>query len=265
MKFNPDAQLNIHELAVEGPEKQSEAFFDPKIDLPKEKIEAIKESLKEMLKNSFRFAHDCTSYAACLKLLGEDFVIPEDKWQIIVDACTSDPGKKGVSSRDFCIPNLLISGQNIKADYAYRFEADLERVKCSKDDWSSFRQVILQASLAILGHRQRLEEEFQKRMMVLLHIYKMNNYMKFEFSEVAASLKIMGIDPKLSSQDKKWLKKDLHKWPEKDFKSLNFFANLSVLSADEVRIPEGGGLELIRHKKSDLQTETPQMPEQKQF
>ena len=42
-------------------------------------------------------------------------------------------------------------------------------------------------------------------------------------------------------------------------------ASASILSADDVRIPKGGGLELIRHKKTELQPETPPMPETRKF
>ncbi|KKP33201.1 MAG: hypothetical protein A2360_04895 [Candidatus Staskawiczbacteria bacterium RIFOXYB1_FULL_32_11] len=45
-KFNPDSQLNIHELAVEEPEKKSELHFDPERDITEEDYKKAEKRLK---------------------------------------------------------------------------------------------------------------------------------------------------------------------------------------------------------------------------
>ena len=50
-KFNPD-NLNIHELAVEEPEKQAEVFFDPEKEITEDDWEGINKNLKTYEENS---------------------------------------------------------------------------------------------------------------------------------------------------------------------------------------------------------------------
>ena len=90
-----------------------------------------------------------------------------------------------------------------------------------------------------------------------------------ERTEIAKAAKILGFGNEIPFNDDDWKAvKDVisenRQYNNQAPTFWEFCYNATILAADEVRIPEGGGLELIYNRK-DLKQETPQMPVQRGF
>ena len=80
--FKPD-RINIHELTIEEPEKQSELPFDPERDITEEDWQGMRNNLKRMREGHVNWA-DYAQPAFAMKILGakeEDLGLDEEAWR----------------------------------------------------------------------------------------------------------------------------------------------------------------------------------------
>ena len=194
---------------------------------------ATRKMMAEMFKGSDTFKEkvsELAQYASAAQILGEE---PQGKEEII----------------------SLIELVR-KRNYEYR-----------QTDAAHPEESAMLASLEVLlgGKPELIEAEwrvFEKIREECLPVFNSYTYIDMLKAET-----ILGRKPKIP--EKGWQKmrgalkyfKQAGNW----YYFTKLAADMAILSADEVRIPEGGGLELIRHKKEELTTETPPMPETRQF
>ncbi|KKP33194.1 MAG: hypothetical protein A2360_04930 [Candidatus Staskawiczbacteria bacterium RIFOXYB1_FULL_32_11] len=271
-KFNPDAQLNIHELAIEEPEKQAEVFFDPERDITPEDWEKIGQYKKEQMSYNWQ---SVAEICAEEKILGKDPNLSDSDWENLQKYRRSHLYDAVMGWRDFVekAKNEAIAGnvpeltdddwQSIQKHMkAQRTKQPQEHMHCF------FANYIL--AKAVLGRPVKLSEDDWK---YLEEFREKNKKSIGPLIEILETETILGRRPKLTSSDWEFLKQERERYRhDRVFQmdsnwhsSVSIATTMAILSADEVRIPEGGGLELISHKKTDLQAEIPQMPEQKQF
>ena len=116
-----------------------------------------------------------------------------------------------------------------------------------------------------MGLDAKLTLEEKEEMKAYLENYRHENQW---LAEYLSDLRLLGVDAKVTKNDWEKIFGVLERFRVNigvmGAETAKLFTDMAILSADEVHIPEGGGLELIHHKK-DLQTECPQIPEQKQF
>lgn len=256
--FNPD-KTNIHEITLDEPEKERQAFFDPERDIDLKDRQAL-----------FKRAENDHEIASFLKAIFTSSEIKENAYQSAQHALGGAKDLKYwrlFAEAAFAV-KILGSQQDLEAEYDNETRQNViqELNKCKKErDWWHFLEIganmkIVDPSLDVDLNKnwEEIREEFQN------HVKRSVNWTII--LSMASAIKILG--QKLELDEDFWRQAKAIMESAKERNDWRGFANdafnLAVLSADQVRIPEGGGLELIRHK-SDLGREVPQIPEKRNF
>jgi len=253
-KFNPD-NLNIHELAIEEPEKKEpqNKYFDVERDvLPHQDI--IRESLKR------HTVDERVNIAATEMLIGlhPSFVPKNDMVEIMRILRSNKTFTK------LAALNIDQKILGVKSELNWSDMAEIKNTRRNTDSLSLF--VWTAACEAILRIDHEFDANDQKILEKAINRFRENK----QWDELAYGLsfgRILGRSPDLSEQEMENIKEERESLfqERKIFSFMRIARAEAIIYADEVRIPEGGGLELINHKKENLQTEVPQIPEQKQF
>jgi len=274
MKFNPD-NLNIHELAVEEPEKESGAIFDVERDITFDDRAKMHNRLEELRTNWVEFAKvaaDMTVIGEKPKMTHHDLLKIEDElyfrrrkkdWKIFTGVAVflAKLGHK---------PNLLsedVEGMKkqteeyrLYANSSYSQFADMveamkffgQDVNMSDRDWEFLEQGVRMSKLDFIGNNE-------------------NNFNGRSAGGYFAQDIILGRDPKVTKEELILMKKDLDRCRNittdhySGYELAELAASLTIITAEKVEITDDGLKITMPKEKDDLHGETPAMPEQKQF
>lgn len=258
--FNPD-KINIYELTIEEPEKESGAPFNAERDITQEQWEKINEYFgnyrpESMNKKIFtRMARDLSILNHMPMFSGSDLDT--------IESATRDL----YSPEDRAMSAILLGH---KQDVSYPVS---EIMRVDYDQLNAGQRGRMAKDIIIMGRpdiipsvsRQMHEDLKEIRENIFKHYFSPElTYLR----ETVVAIKLLGEDPKLSSEEWRLLKEQLQKFLSDGVYdvALSSAADLAILAADEVKIPEGGGLELISKKHPKLEkSEMPQIPEQRSF
>lgn len=265
--FNPD-KLNIHDLAVEEPEKETETAFNPEKYFSEEDVKNMRETAVYYGSRDWR---DLDDYRAYLKQLTSMEIMG---FHVEISKSGRRKIKKSSDTEGICYSEEIRYSGITKIPLSQKAGTnELISLKLSQEegDWLSF--ISGAADLVIAGKRLTITPE---------EITEVEREIKADSSkgmisgavQYGSDLRIIKNDytlpPDIMEKAKEHLNK-LHKTAREkngkhDWLDLTEFASqLAILSADELKIPKGGGLELISLKKEKLSSETPQVPEQRNF
>ncbi|KKP33202.1 MAG: hypothetical protein A2360_04890 [Candidatus Staskawiczbacteria bacterium RIFOXYB1_FULL_32_11] len=285
MKFNPESQLNIHELAVEEPEKEKlNILFDFKRDVLPHKEQIL--SLIEDCRGSSWI--DFTFLASRAKIIGIDVNLKNEDAERL--QAERNSYKNSLYSAQLYFTQIAareaILGTDPKLSNEEKGEikAQAERFRNSRTAKETFFEVA--AYEKILGIDPELKqldkEEFLKIFTRQKESMRQGSIFNWKtVIELASTGIVLGIDSDITEKEKQIIRMRMDHWLKEEEKLktaqgairensmptlIDLLSHLAIISADEVRIPKDGGLELIKHNnKQDLQTEASQIPEQKQF
>lgn len=277
-KFNPD-NINIHELAVEEPENQAELPFDPDKDITEDEWKKfINEADKYFLPENLQYLSSGISHLANMKVLSSisKHKMPQFDGEKLIEYFDNFQHSDVLfANRGGC---KVVSGAAILGLGKLRSKTESE-TRGVVDSWSSvsrpenFADNYAMAKIAGLDLPE-LTEEQKKKLLAHLEILCKNEIVGkfYDLVAYAADLKIMGINFSLPEENWNNIVNIFNEAKGFDGRSNNMLSiaaklafEMSIITSDGIRIPEGGGLEIIRRKKEDLKTETPNLPEAKQF
>lgn len=269
-KFNPDSQINIHDLTIEGPEQRAEMLFDPEKDLTEEDWEFMEKTARKF--NNGDWSEDRDDYRRyirqliAMKILGRETQISKRGGnELSGDIRSNDLTNELLVYAAVC--RILVEQKSITKS--------LKSLKdCAEyEDWESFSSVLF--PLILIGKKLKITpneiNHIEEKLKQYIDMGGRAVETAFKF---AAFLKLIKKDFVLPSYILEKFREtflNLHKTAKTEKKPGRWFefseaaSYLSIISADEIVIPEGGGLELVRHKKESLQSDMPALPEQKQF
>lgn len=290
--FNPE-KLNIHELTIEEPEKESVAF-DPEKEITDELWQGMinyskntEEKAQATHNHRSRIAHTITyiSDLARLKILSEATgrKLPETYVQ------NANTYLKNIESYESgSMGNILKIGYSMSLDAAIlgleklsqRVSEDLcSQAAMARGSYPDLMnpehvaQIFGQGRVGGLDLGEDFSEEEKKE------LYRHLNELKQKRDDgklipYAAFLRMAGL--KVGLSQKNWqdamnalqsLKEQDHKLSNKHVPSYvtSHLFYLSVLAADEVIVPKEGGLKLVFDKKQPFEKEAPSIPEQRNF
>jgi len=270
MSFNPE-KLNIKDLTIEEPEKEkARLVFNPEKDIPKETKQELIDHYKELKDGHKSFYLEL---CANLTLIGEKQKVREKDKKIFQELMVSEANDRHWLQFAEAAARLKILDEQYWQGGSW--EKVEERLIQLGEMEPNSTFVNLAACMAIAGHKPKLSEADWKNIYSALEKVRMPGS-GFSLTEIASHIKILGRDPGLT-QDECDRIMDTFKantaheisYGSKDTR-LNIFADelgqMAILSANEVIIPEGGGLRLVRHEKEDLQKlEKPFIPEKRNF
>lgn len=283
--FNPD-KLNIHDLTVEEPEKESEPPFDPERDVTEEDWEKIKKGeLKagRMIepgrpKNWASFTNDFAIYAKILNPkidFNEDFGMRDvfakvyktdfeeykkEKFQ----GLDAHGFSRAVEQARILVPELRIE----ENDNAWRLLEEELKYLGESEIWNQFCRQLAIMKLYNPEHHVNVSEVDLKNIKDTLEKYK-NREDWASFSEMASHVKVSGLGLDLNLDRATWrgMKEKLSEYRTRPNSYLYFLwhaAAMNILAAEEVKVT-GKGLEINLRKPGLLQSETSLMPEQRNF
>jgi len=277
MTFNPD-KINIHELAIEEPERVSETF-DPEKDITADDWRAVLGQLKDYRTRQRwgNFADEAMS----IKIIDpkRDLIIIRSDWA----GMEGDLEEKRKIHGNFQRPDWF-SFFNIAA--GMKVLDSKKDFKISQAEWQSAQEklqeygsvslwqdfLIFASAMNIVAPSKNLElnQKATEGVRELLDGCKEagNWYM---FSNIAAQLKILDANIDIGLDEVAWrgMRSELEKQRKNyvDGHTTDIAtqaANMKILAAEKVEVTDRG-LKLIMPEKRSLQSETPEMPETKQF
>ena len=269
--FKPD-RINIHELTIEEPEKPSELPFDPERDITEEDRAKMEEWRKHHMKGNWQVVAEICAQE---KILGRAPELTESDWEELRDERENQFDRLGYMSLAEKARNEAIAGRTPKLSEEQweniRKSREKDRLTPPKKGHHSFFANLI-TSEAVLGRPPKLSEDDWKYLSECREKNKRSIGSLIEILEAEA---ILGRKPILDEDDWSFLKTEWEKHRndpafDADFKfswksSLDIAACMAVISADKIKIPKGGGLELIYNKKSIRGSQTPPLPEIKKF
>jgi len=266
--FNPD-KINIHELAIEEPEKHAELPFDPERDIAEEDWRGMRDELEELRRDD-TFRSLFPSLAMAMKVLNstQDSNLSSDEWQYIRDKSMEDDSwSKWLQFADYSMyMKILDPNQSPGIDQtAWRgMEGALEEAVV-RDIW---RVPSHAKAMRILDpHRDlNLGPVIWQRMKATLEAAEKNNGWD-TFTYQAADMRILDPGLKFNLDQNAWQHMtDRLKWLKQGNDWREFAKSamaMKVLAAEEVKVTDRG-LE-INMRKPKLKENTPSLPETKQF
>lgn len=286
--FNPD-KINIHDLTVEEPEKETEsssAVFDPERDISNEDWQKWRDEFVGSMRKAEHIGDktNCLDSAVPLKILfperSEELEIGEDTWRMLSEIYDTETRVEHTS--DSLFKMKILFPEKFKD---IKFNSPFDKIK-----WDS-----------MAGELNRKREDVLKE-----------SYLTNPFTELAMKLKIifpektneLGLDDDVAEKLKECIKgeRDRNSWynflinasnfkilyPEKaneinldadfwekakhalhtDCQGMNpsfFAACLKILVADRVEITDEGLKFVMPEKKEKSSFVNPEMPEQRKF
>lgn len=250
-KFNPD-RLNIKDLTIESPEKETELSFNPEKDIDPEQWERINKYYND-------FSYNPTSHTVLIGMI-------RDLWILGHMQTFSDVEVDGISgmvdtySAEDRATLALFGHKQELTDYVVHSivndynTADIHRGKKARD-------------IILMGRADLIPRAMEQLTENLKEIRAKHPEASSLLLDTAVAIKLLGGDPVLTPGEwqamKDGVNNDINN--ERYSDALEDAAELTILSADKVVIPENGGLELVKNKKEVFKTGTPEMPEQRNF
>ncbi|KKP33199.1 MAG: hypothetical protein A2561_03060 [Candidatus Staskawiczbacteria bacterium RIFOXYD1_FULL_32_13] len=256
-RFNLD-NLNIHELAVEEPEKQAELLFDPEKDVLPEEWKMFEKMAKDMA--NLNSAETTARVVAYLRVLGHPVEIDpyasNTVWPKIIKSIKFDTSFYG-GAIGFAF--LKLAGHRI-------FDFDKKRILKSYKEVCTYGEVnsvlAFSAWLKILDIEAEIPEKFTGDIAQII-----NNEATDEATLAIA--KILGYDVKLSAKQIKRANGTIANYRDdyekNDMRLLHLYYNLAVLAAEDVEITKNGLEIKMPEQKEPLHLRAPVIPESKQF
>lgn len=249
--FNPD-KINIHDLTIEEPEKQTEVPFDPERDIMAEDWERIYKKIKS----------DIWVYTS-IKILDPQFV---DK-KIIQkqeDSANKTLERKEWGSFLTYARHLKIikpgAKININDEMRRGVEAILKDQKIAKN-WWDFAWTAM--SIKLIDPKFKVDPEDWEK----LENYLSTRSNQADYVRQAMKMRIINQDwnPNWSTNTWNEIKKELESRRVRNDAGefAEMAAAMKIMAAEEVKSTEKG-LE-INMKKKSIETEVSQMPEQRNF
>ncbi len=274
MSFNPD-RINIHELTIEEPEKQTELLFDVERDISKEDWEGINMKIEGcILNNSWS---DYASQAMKVKILDPSKNIGRD-----------DNARQGMERKldAYKSSNKIDNewGSFLSQAMAMKIldpETDVGLNNDIEQRLGGFLDTLRNRPRSFCFHAMEMKiispnmvlnigETIWKEMEKDLESQRVsNNWIAFARDAVAMKILNPAVDLKLDNRAWEGMRAKLEyyrvepneHWP-------NFFEqamNMKILAAEEVKITDKG-LEInMRKKKDSFNTDVPPIPEIKKF
>lgn len=267
--FNPD-KLNIHDLTVEQPERYRMPFDLEQVITDKERT-AFQAGFGVTLK--YNDYEDTAFVAARLTAIGEKPELSSEQWNQIKESliftCERNkilPKHVDVGYVSEAMADMAMSGQGIlDLDFdSHWITASFNRFKIV-NPLEAFKQA---ANLKIINRDFYLDESYMTTLSKKVDKWRASkdHFTSMDLIQALAYAKIadLGIEANESDWEKaKKLLRACKENPNGDL--LNLYFCLNILSADEIHIPENGGLKLIHRDKENFKTATPQLPEQRNF
>ena len=262
MSFNPD-RINIHELTIEEPEKQTELPFDVERDVSKEDWERMWQSLENSRKYDNQI--DFSTTAMCFKIL-------DPKVDLNLNEADLDGMRSNLEMFRNKIPSdwqnfykqaaelkIIDPKIDIKLDKA-RWDGEMPRDAIAKSllessehniNWHGFATCSMRIKIIDPGMDLNLDESIWNEMHQELEGYRSHNNWK-GFARQATEMKIL--DPKIELNLDRGAWEGMHQKLEmcRSFKFVRDFMqqvkNMKILAAEKLEVTENG-LELTMSKK----------------
>lgn len=278
--FNPD-RVNIHELTIEDPEQQSELPFDPEKEVTAEDLKQIIDEMKEHKRLHspelvFDIAREvkffCPTY---------DLNLNATDWKgmraNLDHVRKQGPDAAYIFSPDAANMKILDPNRNLGLDeIAWRGMRDhLEKCRIT-NDWRDFSKQAMEMKVLDPNQDLNLDQSAWEGMINELKEDRRSNHWE-RFACQAMRIKILDPSIKLDLDDDSWegMKTDLNENRKKTKPKtrlspgwMSFSSQamaMTILAAEEVRVPAGGGLEIKMRKDKPIKSEITPLPETKKF
>lgn len=268
-------RINIHELTVEEPEKQTDLPFDPERDVTEEDWQVMRNELKkaEQENNWSKYA----SIAMAIKILNPEIEI--DLNERIRQGILKELNfcKKNHNWEPFYESAVALKTLGLKDDLNrilgedvwQGISNDLERVKNGGVlDFShavSFARILdpdnshLHIDMGV-DDWKKMNEDLEKFR---------NSGEWFNFSAKASNMRILDPEIKINIGEKDWegIKNLLNqsRGEEEHYLFYSLVIYVKVIAAEKVEVTDQGLIITMPKKKEALKPETPSIPETKQF
>ena len=265
--FKPD-RINIHELTIEEPEKQSELPFDPERDITKQDWEVMRLCLEHSRKNNTW--SDFSAYAARMKILDptQDLNLDQTAWQGMEDEFKKQSFNPQRLTSNAADMKVLDPKRDLNLDQTAwtKMRRELENWR-SKNDWGMFSWQASNMKIIDPKINLKLDQAAWQGMEKQLEEYRRSNNWTSFFLQ-ASRMKIL--DPKidLKLDQTAWqgardeLEVDRRQFMMQGFDSLA--KCMKILVAERVDVTDQG-LEITMPKREKPLTSVPPIPETKQF
>ncbi len=268
MSFNPD-RINIHELTIEGPEKQAELPFDVERDITKEDWEKLRDGLEKNRQESNWYGY--SSRAMQMKILDPSQVLNLDQhvWNGMKETLEVHRRNRewyGYSTRAMQM-KILDPKRDLNIDRAaWQGMTDTLEGYRKTNMWDDFSQLAM--DIKILDPKQDLglDPVAWKAMVATLETSKVGGHLD---AWRAMELKIIDPNQDLNINASVWreMKDRLEEFRRED-SAYDFSWQamaMKILVAEEVKVTENG-LELtMPEKKGSFNADIPPIPEIKKF
>jgi hypothetical protein len=276
--FNPD-KINIHELAIEDPEKQAELPFDVERDITPEDWEGMENGLQK-IRNWDRddkwgyFSH----HAMCMKILDSniDLGLDQDSRDgLIQHLRTWDSIDTNLKWSN--LPGQAVCGKILYPDMDLGFDANSWQemskklqVRRERGSWDDFADYAMEIKILNPKMDIKLSENDWEGMENILEDFRRKGLWG-SFADHAQAMKILNPNVELNLDRAAWQgmrmaleksREEGQKFEWRGFSSLAFA--MKIIAAEKVEITDEG-LRLTMPEKKSLQSETPPIPETKQF
>ena len=237
MKFNPDAQLNIHELAIEEPEKESELPFDPERDITEEEWEKIKQGLDNVT-GLTRALYGSSAKIIEPKRFKDFFLDLDDNAAAKMETAEAEQKNRWAEMSDATIEyKLLFFPESFKDFIITNRDLEInsmttERLK-KEGEWG---KILHRAGLVKIVRPDRIKD--------------------------------LKLDAVAWDGIREYLQGKMQAFGTADATKLRCVMDLlfaKILAADKVKITQNGLEIIVPKKKENLEQEAPQVPEVKQF
>ena len=263
--FNPE-NINIHDLTIEEPEKE-DSVFNVESEFTEEDWAKINNTLGRRLtsnKENPPGQANALKFAVEVEMLGHKVDLPEEAQQVIEEhlkvlemgALAND----NWSTFALYAASLKRLGINIEL-------TNLQKSKMLKN-FQKFQSSLdidtyidLAIELNILGEKVSLSPEGEQEFLKILDYHRKDkdNWV----SKLASKYKILIGDPQLTQEELERIKERMRELVGGEFK-VEEAAELIVLLAEKAEITDKG-LEITTPKSKLPETETPPLPETKNF
>jgi len=282
MSYNPD-RINIHELTVEEPEKQTELPFDPERDLSNQDWEKMLTKLRSRIQND-RNARETGEdrqffYTRCvglsllamnLKILNPrvELDLDENVWKEMretLEAVKYNGDWQSFSEQAISIK--ILNPDIFALDEVGRqcMKSELERHRRART-WEAFFIQAVQVRIIDRDIDLKLDDGAWQRIRDQLEVNRKNEEWG-EFALHAANMKILDPYIDLGLDEVAWhgIQTKLDEYRKADSFFEKHAVAMKILAAEEVKVTEKG-LEInMRRPKAEIDSGVSSVPETKQF
>jgi len=262
--FNPE-RLNINDLTIEEPEEKGELPFNPETYITKEDWESMMEQMEESRDDLFSFV----GKAAAIKILNPEvnIKITDKEREDIKELLEVWKKRNWYGFFQFAMSCRILDPKMDIPTSGYHNEIRQAFQEKLKNQMSHYIGMAARAKVVEPARVGRTStEEMWPEVMKYFETHRKDIQ---HFTEKATEIKILKPEENLDLTEEVWDKmlNKLDSLRGEDMTQFSQYAmDLKILAAQEVKVPEGGGLEVkMRREQEASEPEIPLIPEKKSF